>query len=135
MSVPWEWAERRLRTARNYWLAVSTERGPYVRPVWCVWHGGVLLFTSSPTSRKARALAADPRVSVHLELVREVVVVEGDAAEADPSADAIAAYSAKYRWLPPESQRWYAVRPVRCYAADEGTFPDSEAVFRFPEEA
>ena len=134
MSVAWEWVEDRLGSAWNFWLAVITPRGPYVRPVWCVWHDGMLVFTSSPTSRKARAIAADPRVSVQLELVREVVVLEGVAVEATPAPSAIEAYAAKYAWLPPETQRWYVVRPSRCYAADEATYPESAALFGLAEE-
>jgi nitroimidazol reductase NimA-like FMN-containing flavoprotein (pyridoxamine 5'-phosphate oxidase superfamily) len=135
VSVTWAWVEERLGSAWNFWLAVSTDRGPYVRPVWCVWHDGALVFTSSPTSRKARAIAADPRVSIQLELVREVVVLEGDAMEEEPAPAALEAYAAKYGWLPPASQRWYVVRPARCYAADEATFPESAALFALAEEA
>jgi nitroimidazol reductase NimA-like FMN-containing flavoprotein (pyridoxamine 5'-phosphate oxidase superfamily) len=135
MTVTWEWVEERLESARNFWLATSTERGPYVRPVWCLWWHGTLLFTSSPTSRKARAIAADPRVSVHLELVREVVVLDGTVEEVEPGPEALDAYAAKYAWRPPPEQRWYVVRPARCYAADEATYPESAALFGLMEEA
>lgn len=135
MSVTWEWVEERLASAWNFWLATSTERGPYVRPVWCLWRNGMLLFTSSRTSRKARAIAADPRVSVHLELVREVVVLDGSAEETEPDPEAVDAYAAKYGWRPPPEQSWYLVRPVRCYAADEASYPESAALFRLVEEA
>jgi nitroimidazol reductase NimA-like FMN-containing flavoprotein (pyridoxamine 5'-phosphate oxidase superfamily) len=135
VKVTWEWVEERLVSARNFWLATSTDHGPYVRPVWCLWHEGVLLFTSSPTSRKARAIAADPRVSVHLELVREVVVLDGTVEEADPTAEAADAYAEKYGWRPPAAQRWYVLRPLSCYAADEATYPESATVFTLAEEA
>jgi PPOX class probable F420-dependent enzyme len=129
-KLPWSWVEERLVTARNYWLATaSAEHGPHVRPVWCVWHDGALLFTSSPTSRKIRNLAADPRVAVHLELEREVVVLEGVVEAAEPDKGAVAAYAAKYGWRPPESQRWYLVRPAACYAAVEETYPASATRF------
>jgi nitroimidazol reductase NimA-like FMN-containing flavoprotein (pyridoxamine 5'-phosphate oxidase superfamily) len=127
--------EERLGSARNFWLATSTDRGPYVRPVWCLWRDGTLLFTSSPTSRKARAIAADPRVSVHLELVREVVVLDGRVEETEPTAEAADAYAEKYGWRPPAGPRWYGMRPARCYAADEATYPESATVFTLAEEA
>ena len=130
MTLAWEWVEERLVGTHNYWLAtVDAEARPYVRPVWCVWHDGLLVFTASPTSRKVRNLLANPHVSVQLELVREVVVVEGEARECDPTPSALAAYAAKYDWQPPPGQRWYAVRPRRIHASDEATSPESNATF------
>jgi nitroimidazol reductase NimA-like FMN-containing flavoprotein (pyridoxamine 5'-phosphate oxidase superfamily) len=132
MKVSWDWVEKRLLGTRNYWLATASEaRGPYVRPVWCVWWEGALLFTASSTSRKIRDLRTDPRAAVHLELVREVVVVEGEVAEASPDAGARAAYEAKYNWLPPATQRWYVLRPSSVYAAVEETYPASATRFDF----
>jgi hypothetical protein len=86
-------------------------------------------------SRKARAIGADPRVSVHLELVREVVVLDGTVEETEPAAEAADAYAEKYGWRPPAAQRWYVLRPRSCYAADEATFPESATVFTLVEEA
>jgi PPOX class probable F420-dependent enzyme len=129
-KLAWEWVEERLASAHNYWLATVERDGrPYVRPVWCVWRDGALVFTASPTSRKVRNLLASPAVSVQLELVREVVVVEGSAAEHEASADLLAAYEAKYNWQPPPSQAWYAVVPSSIYAADEATYPSSSTTF------
>jgi hypothetical protein len=71
-------------------------------------------------------------VSVQLELVREVVVVEGTAAETGPDPATLAAYHEKYAWLPPASQRWYRVSPARIYTMDEATYPASETTFEFP---
>jgi PPOX class probable F420-dependent enzyme len=128
--VSWQWVEERLESTHNYWLAtVGRDARPYVRPVWCVWVEGHLLFTSSATSAKARNLRANPSVSIHLELVREVIVVEGEASELQPTDEALAAYEAKYAWHPPASQAWYSVRPSRIDAADEATYPASAATF------
>ena len=129
-KLAWEWVEERLATAHNYWLATVEPGGrPYVRPVWCVWQGGVLVFTASPTSRKVRNLSASPSVSVQLELIREVVVVEGIAGPHEPSEDLLAAYVAKYGWQPPAGQGWYGVAPSSIYAADEATYPASSTTF------
>ena len=129
-KLAWAWVEERLGSAHNYWLAtVEPDGRPYVRPVWCVWGGGVLVFTASPKSRKVRNLLANPRVSVQLELVREVVVVDGDAGPYEPSEELLAAYEAKYNWQLPSSQDWYAVVPSSIYAADEATYPESSTTF------
>jgi nitroimidazol reductase NimA-like FMN-containing flavoprotein (pyridoxamine 5'-phosphate oxidase superfamily) len=131
-QLPWAWVEERLLDTWNYWLATASEaRGPHVRPIWCVWWDGALLFTSSPSSRKLRDLGADPRAAVHLELVREVVVLEGRVDETTPDQNATAAYAAKYGWLPPVAQRWYALRPSSVYAALEETYPASATRFDF----
>jgi nitroimidazol reductase NimA-like FMN-containing flavoprotein (pyridoxamine 5'-phosphate oxidase superfamily) len=130
VTLPWTWVEERLERAHNYWLATVDDDGsPYVRPVWCVWVDGGLLFTSSASSRKAANLTARPAVSVQLELVREVVVVAGTAGEATPDALELAAYESKYRWLPPASQSWYRVEPSGVYASDEATYPESATNF------
>ena len=111
-TLPWAWAERRLAGAWNYWLATATaERGPHVRPIWALWCDAGLLFTTSPTSRKARDFLAEPRVSVHAELEREVLVVDGTVTEASPTEAETGAYAEKYGWRPPASQRWFLVRP------------------------
>jgi PPOX class probable F420-dependent enzyme len=129
-AVSWEWVEERLASAHNFWLATVTPDGrPYVRPVWCLWRDGGLLFTASARSRKMRNAAENPNVSVVLELDREVVVVDGRVAETAPDADAVDAYGAKYGWRPPPEQRWYRVEPSRVYAADEATYPASAATF------
>jgi pyridoxine/pyridoxamine 5'-phosphate oxidase len=100
-TLPWAWAERRLVDAWNYWLATAAPgRGPYVRPIWALWCDAGLLFTTSPSSRKARDFLAEPGVSVHAELEREVVVVDGTVREASPTeADTPFRSGAAYRLL------------------------------------
>ena len=129
-KLPWAWVEERLASAHNYWLAtVEPDGRPYVRPVWCVWDGGVLVFTASLRSRTVRNLLADPRVSVQLELVREVVVVDGEAGPYEPGDELLAAYEAKYNWQLPAGQDWYSGVPSSIYAADEATYPESSTTF------
>ena len=52
-------------------------------PVWGVWDGEALWFSSGRRSRKARNLAADPRCVVTTEDANEPVVVEGTAEVTD----------------------------------------------------
>lgn len=131
-TLPWEWAAERLESSRNFWLSTySAERGPHARPIWALWTDDGLLFTSARTTRKARDFEVEPRVSVHAELVREIVVVEGTVEEASPSAGEIEAYAGKYGWTPPDSQTWYVVRPARAFAAIEALFPAQATEYRF----
>ena len=50
---------------------------PHVMPVWGVWADGAAWFSSSPESRKARNIAADPRAVITTDNPRQPVVVEG----------------------------------------------------------
>lgn len=74
----WEWVTGRMMEARNYWITTTSSDGkPHATPVWGVWLGGTLYFGTSPNSRKARNLAENPNVAVHLESGDEVVIMEG----------------------------------------------------------
>lgn len=74
--LPWSWAEERLTTSRNYWVTTLWPDGrPHSMPVWGVWDGEALWFSSGRRSRKARNLAADPRCVVTTENADEPVVV------------------------------------------------------------
>jgi len=98
--LPWSWAEQRLVSSRNYWIATTRPDGrPHVMPVWGVWLEGSVIFGTDRGSRKARNLAANPAVVAHLESGDETVIIEGMAEEvvdAKLLQAADAAYKAKY---------------------------------------
>ncbi len=78
--LPWSWAETRLRASHDFWLAtVRPDRRPHPMPVWAVWTGEVLWFSSSRRSVKARNVAAGSAVSIATDDPYEPVVVEGTA--------------------------------------------------------
>lgn len=81
--LPWEWAAARLTPLRNFWLATAGPDGqPHSLPVWGVWDDDDLRFAfgCSPNSRKARNIAANPRVTLTTEDTVECVSVQGIAA-------------------------------------------------------
>jgi Pyridoxamine 5'-phosphate oxidase len=85
-------------------------------PVWGLWREGAVLFSTAPTSVKARNLERDPRLVVHLESGDDVVTLEGKA-EQVAIDDAVAdAYEAKYDYRPQLEGLWLQLRPVRAYA-------------------
>jgi hypothetical protein len=92
--LDWEWAHTRLAGAGTYWVCAAATAQPHPRPVWGVWHAQVLhLSIGSPVL--ARQVAADPRVTVHLDQDdggSDVVLIAGG--PTDPGARA--AYEAKY---------------------------------------
>lgn len=139
--IPWQRADEQLAAARNYWVSTSRPDGrPHAMPVWGVWLNGTFYFGTGPTSRKARNLAANPAIAVHLESGDDVVILEGtavkisDRAQLDP---ADAAYRAKYD-VPlaedPDSALVYGVRPRVAFAWRERDFPGGATRWQFDNE-
>jgi hypothetical protein len=141
------WAEMRVRLvgARSYWVCTASPAGvPHAMPVWGVWVGERLWFSTGAGTVKARNLAANPRVNVHLESAVEVVSLSG-VAEAVPAAarpaEVDAAYSAKYA-LPRTGEPAtivigdspvFAVTPRRAYGWYEPAFEESMTRWCFPD--
>lgn len=96
-------ADRRLRSEQVAWLTtVRADGQAQSTPVWFLWDGDTFLVYSQPDAQKVRNLAANPRVSLHLNDDGEgddVVTFEGQATvEPDtPRADRVDGYLAKYQ--------------------------------------
>jgi hypothetical protein len=126
--LAWAWADERLAASRNYWVSTV---GPHASPVWGLWREEGLLFSCWATSRKARDLARDPRLVVHLESGDDVVIVEGTAhAVAATEAD-VDEYARKYDYKPDPGEGWYRVAPGRVLAWREQDYPRSATRFDF----
>src|SRR5215471_14598492 len=78
--MDWPEAAARLAASRNYWLGTTMPSGaPHAAPVWGVVAGRTLYLYSERSTVKARNIAADPRVVVHLESGDDVLIVRGTA--------------------------------------------------------
>lgn len=112
--LPWSWAEERLSSTRNYWLASTRPDGrPHVMPVWGLWWQGAFYFSTGDKTVKARNLAANPHCVVCPALGDEAVILEGavDLLPASPALQPLwAAYRKKYAW-DMKGSPFYAVRP------------------------
>lgn len=76
--LDWSWAEERLVGRHIWWLATTRPDGrPHVMPVWAVWLGDGVGFSTSNVSRKAKNVARNPRVTIVPERGAESVIVEG----------------------------------------------------------
>ena len=126
--LPWAWAAERLAKAHNYWVVTS---GPHASPVWALWRDGALVFSCGPGSRKARELARDPKIVIHLESGDEVVIVEGEAEATAADAALIDEYERKYNFRAEAGEGWYRVEPMRVLAWTEAGFPKSATRFDF----
>src|SRR5712671_3756462 len=99
-TMTWTEVAGRLSAARNYWLGSTTVSGaPHAAPVWGVVTGETLYLYSERSTVKARNLAADPRVVIHLESGENVLIVRGVAEDLGPPAEVpsvVSALAAKY---------------------------------------
>lgn len=126
---PWADAVERLVTSRTYWICTTRRDGrPHVSPVWGVWLDDALWFSTSRASVKARNLARDPRVAVHLESGDDVVILEGEAEDvrdAEARARFSSAYEPKYALRPDPAADSAVVRllPRVAQTWDERDYP------------
>lgn len=135
--LSWSHVEERMSAAHNYWVATTRSDGrPHVTPVWGLWVDGTFYFGGTPRSRKARNLADNPNVAVHLESGADVVILEGTAevvTDPDPSlSERVAAASiAKYGTGSSDIEGSYAVRPRVVLAWLENSLPSTATRWLF----
>jgi hypothetical protein len=86
--VEWSTVVERLRAAGAYWLATVTPSGrPHVVPVWGVFvRDDLYLEIGAPETAKARNLAANRAVGVHLDGVDDALIIFGTATHIQPGA-------------------------------------------------
>ncbi len=138
--LPWSWAEERLRSSHDYWLASTWPDGrPHVMPVWGLWIDGALWFCSSLGSRKARNLLRDGRCVVATDDPLEPVVVDGVATQVtEPAALAamLDAMNAKYEttyglaFLDPAVNATFRIQPQWAVGLIERDFTGSPTRWR-----
>ncbi len=127
--MAWPEVAARLAAPRNYWLGTTTPSGaPHAAPVWGAVVDQTLYLYSERGTVKARNIAADPRVVVHLESGDDVVIVRGTAEDLGRPGGVpgvVAALAAKYtapgdrQYLPdadPAVDVVYAIRPRSAMA-------------------
>jgi PPOX class probable F420-dependent enzyme len=136
-TLAWPEVAARLAGARNYWLTTTSPDGaPHAAPVWGAVIGHTLYLYSERRTRKARNLAADPRLVVHLESGDDVVIVRGTAEDLGHPAqvpEVVAALAAKYtspadrQYLPDADPAFDVVYAIRPQSAMMWRLPDYEA--------
>jgi hypothetical protein len=94
-KLPWEWVDQQLSAAGTYWVVPQASDHPHPRPVWGIWHGGMLqLSVGSPAI--VRALQAQDAVVVHLDSGTDVVIVEGRRTGSASEPAILGEYERKY---------------------------------------
>jgi hypothetical protein len=98
--ITWTAVIARLGPERSYWLATTGPDGaPHAVPVWGAVVNEAWYFYTERSTVKARNLAADPRVVVHLPDGENVLLVHGNAEDIGHPAnrpDVVDAFAAKY---------------------------------------
>ena len=76
--LPWDWAEERLNTTRNFFISTAGPNGaPHLMVIWGLWLDGKFFFSSGRNSRKAKNLAGNSRCTIATGNADETVVLEG----------------------------------------------------------
>ena len=140
--LPWSHAEQRLEKSRSYWICTTRPDGrPHSMPVWGCWVDGALWFGTDREARKAKNLARNPAVSIHLESADDMVVFEGavemvDPAELDKATtkrlDGISRKKYKMPFTIMPGSVMYRVRPRVALAWLEKKFPYHSTRWEFP---
>ncbi len=142
-EASWVEVSERLEAARSYWLATCDPSGaPHVAPVWGAVVSHDLYFFSERRTAKARYIADNPRVVVHLDSAEDVVIVHGrleDLGQPQGSGDVMRALEAKYhapedaRYLPtadPDFDVLWRLRPSRAMLWRLEEYDGSQARWR-----
>jgi F420H(2)-dependent biliverdin reductase len=92
-------AANRLEEAKNVWMATVRPDGrPHMVPIWFVVGADCWYICTAPGSVKARNLSRNPHIALALEDGTDPYIVEGEARPAEPTAEVIAKFQAKYDW-------------------------------------
>jgi hypothetical protein len=136
--LAWSTVERWLTDARNYWICTTRADGrPHAMPVWGLWLGGAVWFSTDPTSLKGANLAARPDIVVHLESGDEVCILEGTVERVVDADDLIRfddVYDAKYDVRPSamgEAAAVYVLAPRSALVWTEAEFATSATRYAF----
>ena len=138
-GLAWPAVAARLHASRSLWLTTSEPgSGPHAVPVWGAVVDGVLHLYTSRSTRKARNVAAEPRVVLHLPDPEDVLLVSGrlrDLGGPRDVPDVVAAFAAKYTapgdegYLPgvdPGVDVVYALEPRQAMAWRLADFENSQ---------
>lgn len=137
-ALAWSTIVEWLVGSRNYWVCTTRPDGrPHAIPVWGLWLADTLWFSTDPGSYKARNLAANPEVVVHLESGDEVCVLEGAVRRVESAelpVSFVDAYEGKYEFrmdLTNANYGLYQLAPRVALTWTEADFPTTATRWTF----
>jgi hypothetical protein len=137
---PWPWALERLERSHNYWISTTRPDGrPHLMLVWGVWWQDAFWFSTGPRTRKAKNIAANPRVAIGTEKADEAVILEGIVEEIKDRTlwkQLVEIYNSKYGGdvgplLESSGGPVFRVIPQIAFGQDEHTENFTESVTRW----
>lgn len=102
----------RLENDIDAWVATASGDVPCLVPLSFHWDGEALYLSTLDTNPTARNIAANGRVRLTLGETRDVVLIEGTAAEATPSPEVVTAFAARTGFDPSTLARYPYFRVV-----------------------
>jgi hypothetical protein len=142
-GLGWSFVAGRLASARSYWLHTTGPDGaPHAVPVWGAVLDGVLHLYSERSTAKARNLARDPRVVVHLPDPEDCLIIHGILEDLGHPRDVPAVVAALDEAYPAADDRAFlpssdpsfdvvwALRPLRALSWRLADWDASHAVWR-----
>src|SRR5689334_8486388 len=86
-TMKWSNVEKQLAASHNYWICtVRSDGRPHAMPVWGFYADGCVYFGTGRTTIKAKNIARNPNIVVHLESGNDAVILECKVEE-QPLAD------------------------------------------------
>lgn len=135
--LSWETARDALAAATLYWIGtIRPDGASHLHPIWGGWVGHRLYFEGGETTRWARNLAGDSRVSFGVESSGLHISGRGTAERSragEDFAELVANYGAKYDYKP-QADAFYKVSPEVIIAINMASLKDfasSPTRFRF----
>jgi hypothetical protein len=141
--MPWNWAEQRLESSHNYWLATVRPDGrPHLMVIWGLWRREVFYFSTGSRSCKTRNLESNAHCVIGTEQAHEAVVVEGLAEklrDVEQLKELLSLYQRKYDYDMSTMQEdilalrepLFAIRPSVAFGLDEKTNLQNSTRWRF----
>lgn len=135
--LTWEAVGEALGAATLYWIGtVRPDGSPHLHPIWGGWVGHHLYFEGGGTTRWAKNLSADPRVSFGVE-AKGLHISGRGLVEQGPAGDdfeaVVSNYGSKYDYKP-QADAFYKVTPEIVIALNMSSLEDfakSPTRFRF----
>ncbi|GAC1348608.1 MAG: hypothetical protein NVSMB27_17020 [Ktedonobacteraceae bacterium] len=76
--IPWSKVDLPLKAHRSIWVSTTRPDGrPHAMPVWYIWDGTSIYFITRCDMQKAKNLARQPGIVVHLGDGDDVIILEG----------------------------------------------------------
>jgi nitroimidazol reductase NimA-like FMN-containing flavoprotein (pyridoxamine 5'-phosphate oxidase superfamily) len=133
-ALPWAWAEERMATCRNFYIASTRPDGrPHVMPVWGVWTDGLFVFSTAITSVKSENLKKNPKMAFSADAEPDSLIVEGEAriTPLEEVPGFVSAYKKKYDYTIKEGPVW-SMRPRVAFGfIGDDSFPTTATRWRW----